>query len=148
MNRFRSKENSTKHFCLCHFLINNGQNLRFFEVFRWNIFLKKFVPFLALFCVHFELPYTCVPLTFAEIFPSEHIRTTFTPYGVHKSGHKMNRHKNRYRHYSLGRSFGSRRRLELWLPFFKKQVSPERKIIMGKFFRNRDFYSKMRLRSF
>ena len=51
----------------------------FFKIFgRKNIFSKKtFVPSSSTFyCGSFELSYSCVPLTFAEIFPSEQIGPT------------------------------------------------------------------------
>ena len=73
------KKFSTKNFCLCLFFDQKWPKIEVFWRFLVeNFFWKKFfVPsFRFFYCSSFELSYSCVILTFAEIFQSEQICTT------------------------------------------------------------------------
>ena len=68
-----------KIFCLCHFFDQKWPKLEVFWRFlvEKNFFSKIFLPtFRNFYCGSFEPSYSCVPLTFAEIFPSEQIGPT------------------------------------------------------------------------
>ena len=103
-NNFRPKK-----FVIAFISTKNGQSRGFWRFLVEKIQKKILYPLLEFFyCGSFELSYSCVPLTFAEIFPSEQIGTTCSSRSIRRSWVWSTRYKNRHRRKSLVRSFGSR----------------------------------------
>ena len=129
---------STKNFCLCHFFDQKWPKI---EVF-WQFFSKKiFVPtFRTFYCGSFEPSYSCVPLTFAEIFPSEQIgaRSSSTIWSSWVLSDQSTRTGIGARVWSGLSVLGDDWSCDSH--FSKKRLCPQRKVIMGKNFEIETFW--------